>query len=156
MNLSNLTGISTPLRGITVRRGLGPSTGPIDRTTGTHSASLLLKAAGVDVIRITAKKSGAYAGRRGNFVNVLVYYQAGVRYFVRFFDYLGNPLGGLVSTAGTPAGPTTAAGICEKLNGSAAYMADFEFTLINNVTGGDFGFTATTFDASESLLGGRG
>lgn len=142
-------------RSLSNRRGFSPA-GNTRRSQAVKPGSRIFydPDTGRPSFIVEAKKSGSYGGRLGAFVSMIVYYQVGVRYFTRFFDRAGNNLGGLVSTAGTSAGATTSEGICEKLNGSV-YSTDFNFRLIENFTGKDYGDTATTFGASTFLVGGK-
>ena len=83
-------------------------------------------------------------------------YNAGARYYFRFFDKTGTALGGLANTGGVSEGATTSAGIVAKGNAATVYKDDFRFVLIENFTGVNYGDTATTFDAASLLRGGRG
>lgn len=159
MNLVTLipTGGQSVLAAPFNKRGFSPA-GNLTRGGGTQQASRTFynPSTKAPAFRIEATRHGQYSGRKGNSISVLVYYQAGVRYFFRFFDRAGTALGGLVSTAGVSEGATTSAGIVAKGNAATVYKDDFRFVLIENFTGVNYGDTATTFDAASLLRGGRG
>jgi len=163
MNLESLTGSKDPLQGITVREGLGPITGSVLSSPRRSAGRIFVDETGAQGFKVTCKPTGDYYGVLGNKVNIVVFpYNLDsppiVRYYIRFFDYLGGSIngGGLVSTGGAVGGATTSLGICNKMNGIAAYNPHFEFTVLTNIDKGLYGFGASTFDASKPLSGGRG
>jgi hypothetical protein len=139
------------------KRGFSP-TGNSSRGGRTAQASRTFfnPSTKASAFKVVVKKGSKYQGKAGNSIFLVVWYQTGNRYFFRFFDRTGTALGGLISTAGIAEGATTSAGIVAKGNAVAVYKDDFEFVLIENVTGVDYGDSATTFAAASPLRGGRG
>jgi len=158
MNLVTLipTGGQSVLASPFTKRGFSPA-GNTSRGGGTQQASRTFfnpsnKAA---AFRIEAKRHGKYSGSKGVGVFVLVY-NAGARYYFRFFDKDGTALGGLVNTAGVSEGATTSAGIVQKINAATVYIPDFTAVLIENFTGVDYGDGGVDFEDTSPLRGGRG
>ena len=157
MTFINLTGLgtsNTPLRSsFTKKRGAGiGGTGSRGRTV---EASITYTSGGVPAFTIQALKK-VHPGKKGNTLNFGCIRQAGVRYILFLFNDANTKFDGSISTAGATGGATTAAGIVNKINGTA--MNGFlKATLHTNATNIDYtGHSAINLANTDPLTGGRG
>jgi hypothetical protein len=148
--------------GRTVRpaiNGLTSGRGSTDQTTISKRKVQAYRAFGKGrwsfVVR--AKAKGPYGGRKGNFLNIGVYRQAGTRYIITLFEDDQDKLDGNVSTAGIDGiGATTVEAIVYKIN-NTVMNTWIEAEMLVNYTNQEFTNAGNiNFADALPLEGGRG
>ena len=146
-----------------VMNGLTTGKGSTEQTTVTNKTVQASRTFGKGrwSFIVRAKARGAYGRSKGNFLNIGVYHQAGVRYILTLFEDDADKLDGNVSTAGIDGiGATTVEAIVYKINNTALNewieaetypgadkaFSNYDFTGAGGITAAD----------ATPLYGGRG